>query len=641
MAYRHTQSGGVGLEDLALIPDPSNNHHNEHVKLILGKKLGNTDLTYVETPMYDKKACCRTKVMVPIVRPSEAVSEYFLGHTGACGVNDHTEELPDVPHVDMASLPPAQRDHDVVKHALANGTHPTRIRRLGIFMDAVGFTQSESFEGLFVNDLDTGMRWLVAVLRKAEMCKCGCRGFCTFWPLHDALLNDLQFAADGKWGVVSHLREPFLEGTVAHKRAGSPMGLVLAVTEIRADMPGYTGPMGFRASSHVTHGCCVCNVKKESLCELENVTLDGGPAELFDTEQYRALLEEFRHVVTISSPADVRAVLTDGRLEYDHRKQNGFMGRTLKGEVTLSSGEMLIPGDRLHPSRLLRDVGDFENQPKSAYPFKCLFWRLGDPKTARLIHHSPLMDIPGVGMQSYAIDILHTWHLGGIPRYCGTALWAILRSDAYAHDLPEHLYAEDVMHIKMLRLRSDLWLHYKAMQRSDPTWRKKASQVWNLTLEMLGKEWNPVLRAKASESRHLLDFCVKVVEAKQANLDPNCAGFLLAGGRAAQTVNDIMRDSPQIMSVDDQQRLLDAYIRHCTMHIRSGGNFVPKHHLMLHCIQRIAVLGNPRWYHCYHDESLNGVVKKIAKSCHRMTFMHSVHQKYRWAGKVGLSHHMY
>ena len=90
-----------------------------------------------------------------------------------------------------------------------------------------------------------------------------------------------------------------------------------------------------------------------------------------------------------------------------------------------------------------------------------------------VLRHSPLMDIPGVGMESYAIDILHTSHLGGLPRYNGNALWAVLRSDAYAHGLLEHLHAEDVMHLKILRLRSDLWVPYKEMHRTDPSWRKK------------------------------------------------------------------------------------------------------------------------------------------------------------------------
>jgi hypothetical protein len=47
-----------------------------------------------------------------------------------------------------------------------------------------------------------------------------------------------------------------------------------------------------------------------------------------------------------------------------------------------------------------------------------LFWRVGNPKVARLLHRSPLMDIPGVGMDTYAVDILHTWHFGRHSKIC-------------------------------------------------------------------------------------------------------------------------------------------------------------------------------------------------------------------------------
>ena len=36
---------------------------------------------------------------------------------------------------------PAQRDNEVSKAALEAGVHPTRVRRLGIFMDGAGFTK--------------------------------------------------------------------------------------------------------------------------------------------------------------------------------------------------------------------------------------------------------------------------------------------------------------------------------------------------------------------------------------------------------------------------------------------------------------------------------------------------------------------
>jgi hypothetical protein len=251
------------------------------------------------------------------------------------------------------------------------------------------------------------------------------------------------------------------------------------------------------------------------------------------------------------------------------------------------------------------------------------------------------MDIPGVGMETYAVDILHTWHLGGIPRYVGRALWALLRSDALAIGLPTNISTDDLMHLKVLRMRSDLWIHYKAMKSADPTWKKKASQVWSLTLKMLGKEWNPCLNAKASESRHLLDFAVAMVAKHQASLDAKIGRFLLLSGEAAQQVNAIIRTSPRVMPVDDQLLLLNAYLKHCAMFVRAGGWLVPKHHMMIHCIQRISILGNPRFYSCYHDESFNGVVVKLARSCHRMTFMHSVHNKFRWSGQLGLSTHMF
>lgn len=287
--------------------------------------------------------------------------------------------------------------------------------------------------------------------------------------MHDAILNDLQSAADGRWSVVSHLQEEFPVGSEQRARAGHSMGIILAVCEIRADMPGYTAPMGFRASSHAVNPCCVCNIGKGALARMDNVSLDDGPASAFTSEQFKQLFRDCSVIVDITV-ADVRSIRRHESLEYDRRKQNGFLGRRLVHIVVLESGQRLLVGDRLHPSRTLRDVADFERQ---ATPFKCLFWRVTNPKTAKLFHHSPLMNIPGVGMESYAIDILHAWHLGGIPKYNGKVLWAILRSDAYLDPNQGNLYEADRMHLKLLRLRSDLWLHYKSMQRADPTWRQK------------------------------------------------------------------------------------------------------------------------------------------------------------------------
>ena len=122
--------------------------------------------------MYDKKTAARTIVLIPAVRPSEALSQRFLGHTDAVDLGDLMNPLDSAPPVDP-HLPAAEREGAAAKRAIAAGVHPSRIRRLGIFMDAAGFLENESFEGLLINDLDTNERFRVAVIRKAEVCQCG------------------------------------------------------------------------------------------------------------------------------------------------------------------------------------------------------------------------------------------------------------------------------------------------------------------------------------------------------------------------------------------------------------------------------------------------------------------------------------
>ena len=56
----------------------------------------------------------------------------------------------------------------------------------------------------------------------------------------------------------------------------------------------------------------------------------------------------------------------------------------------------------------------------------------------------------------------------------------------------------------LLRLRERLWKHYK-IKRSDPHFRAKGAEVWNLTKAMIGTEDNPKLAVKAAEARGLLD----------------------------------------------------------------------------------------------------------------------------------------
>ena len=55
IAHHHTLNGGTGMEDFARPPNPKDNNHNSVVRLVLAKEFGDSNLTFVEAPMHDKR----------------------------------------------------------------------------------------------------------------------------------------------------------------------------------------------------------------------------------------------------------------------------------------------------------------------------------------------------------------------------------------------------------------------------------------------------------------------------------------------------------------------------------------------------------------------------------------------------------
>ena len=145
---------------------------------------------------------------------------------------------------------------------------------------------------------------------------------------------------------------------------------------------------------------------------------------------------------------------------------------------------------------------------------------------------------------------------------------------------------------------------------------------------MLGKRRSPNLGCKAAEGLGLLDFAIESLETHAAKLPIVAKDLLLGSARAAQRVTQIINESKRVMSPAVQQELLSQHLRHMMLFERAGGALLPKHHLMIHCIQRISMFGNPRYYHTFRDESLNCVIAKSARSCHRRNFAANVHLKW-------------
>ncbi len=109
---------------------------------------------------------------------------------------------------------------------------------------------------------------------------------------------------------------------------------------------------------------------------------------------------------------------------------------------------------------------------------------------------APLLSVPGVTLYIVCVDILHGWHLGGLGHFVGFACWALVKSGIWSRHIPG-LVAADQYKVSLIMLKTLMWAHYKRRRLTDLKFKTSGSQVWNLTLKMLGTLTKPMFACKS------------------------------------------------------------------------------------------------------------------------------------------------
>jgi hypothetical protein len=199
---------------------------------------------------------------------------------------------------------------------------------------------------------------------------------------------------------------------------GQTFGFVAPVIQIRGDWPALCEWFACRTWSHTEHPCMFCIIPKKDLATssyCSGVSIDCSPYDACDAGSHIAEVRAHSIEVLIATP-DVQKVVF-AQLRYGSHRSN--KGRFLACDIPSLN---LKAGDRLEPSVGLRNIAELESK---TCPFTCLFWR--GRSTDRITHASPLMDIEGVSLELYGVDMLHTWALGCVQVYVAFALWHFVR----------------------------------------------------------------------------------------------------------------------------------------------------------------------------------------------------------------------
>ena len=143
-----------------------------------------------------------------------------------------------------------------------------------------------------------------------------------------------------------------------------------------------------------------------------------------------------------------------------------YRGRILLADVPQLG---LKKFSRLMPTRDLQDVADFEFKQT---PFRAAWWVLSTE--GRLVHDCPLMDVPGIGLEMWSLDIMHGWHLGPLQQLVSLSLNYCLETGLWAP--PTRLDAEEKRRLGLLAIKAELHQWYKE-QWQDAEWRSKGSEA--------------------------------------------------------------------------------------------------------------------------------------------------------------------
>ena len=210
IAFWATKAGLSGpASKLALRPDSQTGKFSRKFDTFLGSLPSDVPAYEVPTVLRPRTTATRVVAQLPVMPPHESLLEEL-------DVNGTSlaQELRDA--LDDDEMPPFYTDHPAVIAAPPDVlVHPA-----ALYMDGVAFQRQDSVLGIWAHLLFSKKRHLLVVIRRSEMCTCGCRGWCTLQPVMTALAWSFRAMCSGTHPARRHDEQTWRPGdsTARHGR---------------------------------------------------------------------------------------------------------------------------------------------------------------------------------------------------------------------------------------------------------------------------------------------------------------------------------------------------------------------------------------------------------------------------------------
>eukprot|EP00959_Pyramimonas_sp_CCMP1952_P338687 7092581-Pyramimonas_sp.AAC.1 len=310
-----------------------------------------------------------------------------------------------------------------------------------LYVDGIKYTRAslagkqDSLVGFFGYNLATGRRHLLAVLAKKEMCKCGCRGHCTTFPVMQFLAASFAAGAQGRRLPEQWNGLPWPDGdpykTAFDKQPVLPARFILS--QVKGDWSEFCGLFGFPTWQSFHSPCLFCRCSKNTMHNYDAVTMRGHA--WGEPVDYDEACRKCEIKVRVFTQADKLEIIAGGALHFsEHQKRPGYILAHPVPRFRLEAH------DRLEPSLQLLDIEKFEEAPIPHGGLEVTFWRSHRDKKQRVldtVHRRSPLFTPEVGITPQTVlmvDTLHTLYLGVFQNFVACVIWEALSQNVF--DVP-------------------------------------------------------------------------------------------------------------------------------------------------------------------------------------------------------------
>eukprot|EP00959_Pyramimonas_sp_CCMP1952_P473776 9502316-Pyramimonas_sp.AAC.2 len=333
--------------------------------------------------------------------------------------------------------------------------------------------------GFWLVNLLSSKRYLLTTLRKSDECQCGCRGWCSVFPILSCIRWQLESMALGTRPDSMHDLKPWPPGQEPTQRQLSYSAMLLFV---KGDWAEHSKTLALAPCNQNDNCCQFCEMNRFDRHDCSHFLSHDSDEQLplRDHDDYEKDVQKCEIKVHVASVEQLQSLVSSLRW-FKPIKRNAVQlrGRCIYKDVTIG-GVVLALGDRLEPSA---DMTDIAYLGRRTPPFDVTFWR-ARTHGARAVqldsvhHRCPLFSSDVLctsPARTLAIDAMHCLHLGIAMRCVAACLWRTILANPWGFNGGES-------HKQDLGLRQ-LWGELKAWQEQHVPQNERLHM---LTAKMMG-----------------------------------------------------------------------------------------------------------------------------------------------------------